>query len=245
MGAIFIDTHDPNYLLKFGQLDKNSKFNGAYYYTKTFEEDIVPYVKTDRPWNLIGFKTCGGVDNMITIIHNNIEPSKDYIFLHKYQNVVSISNVKKTAEVMLQYGYSIYLPPCVNVKKVRAFGKGIKKDQVACFVGNPWPVYRDEIDKYVPAWVHRFGAMPREELLPIVAHYKEAYAIAVTAVECRALGCEIMKRSDRYDPEDFPLFDVGDAVKCIEHALDIVVNQKVNKVVDCTKLPEFINRKIK
>lgn len=245
MSIIFSDTNDPNYRMKYEQLDNNSKHNGAYYYSKTFEKDIVPYVNTDRPWNIIGFKECGGVDNMITIIHNNLDPGKSYLFLRKYADTVSISNVKKSAEAVLQYSHSIFLPPCVNVKEVRKFGRGIKKDQVACFAGNPWKAYRDDIEKYVPAWVHRFGVMPREELLPIVAHYKQVYAIGVTAVESRALGCEIMKRSSEYDPEEFPLLDVHDAVKCIEHALYIVKNQRVNSVVDCTKLPEFIHRKIK
>ncbi len=244
MSNIFVDRNDVNYRALYNQLG-NGKYNGLYYYADTIEKYIIPQVKTDRPWNTIGLKACGGTDNMILFVHNNITPEKDYTWVKRFDNVICVSNTKRSAEAASRVAYSIYLPPNINVKETRAFGKGIKKDQDTCFAGNPWPKYRAEIDKYVPAWVHRFGPMPREEFLPIVAHYKNAYAIGVTAVECRALGCNILKRSDEFDPEEFPLFDCGDAAKCLQIAIEAVTKQNVNRPFDCTKLPEFINRKQK
>lgn len=243
MSNIYSNIHDPNYQRLYDALGPSARYNGLWYYSQTLEKYLVPRVKTDRPWNLIGLKPCGGVDNMIVIVHNNIEPGKEYNWLRKFRNTVCISNIRRAAEEVSQYSYSIYMPPCIDIKEVRSFGKGIKKDQDTCFAGNPWPKYRTEIDKYVPAWVHRFGPMPREEFLPILAHYKNAYAIGVTAAEARALGCNILKRSDEFDPEDFPLIDCKDAAKCIEHALDLVLKQKVNRPIDCTKLPEFKTQK--
>lgn len=245
MNNDIIDTSNETYRRLYDALPDNSKYNGLYYYAKTFEKYIVPNVKTDRKWNTIGLEPCGGFDREIVMIHNNLDPEKSYCYLNRFDDVICISNVRKSADAVLQFGHSIYLPPCVSVKEVRKFGKGIKKDQDSCFAGNPWRAYKDEIDRLVPAWVHRFGTMPREELLPIVAHYKNCYAIGCTAAEARALGCNIMKRSDEYDPEDFPLIDVADAVKCIEKAINIISKQKVNAVVDCTELDEFKNRKIR
>ena len=97
MGEIIIDTNDKNYRAKYNKLDDSAKHNGAYYYSKTFEEDIAPFVKTDRPWNLMGFNCCGGKDKMIVVIHNNLTAKKDYMFLKRYKDVVCISNVRKTA----------------------------------------------------------------------------------------------------------------------------------------------------
>lgn len=239
MSTIFADTNDKNYVAARNRLPENARYNGLYYYAKTIEKNIVPNVETDRPWNIIGLPCCGGTDNMLHFVHDNIDARKSYRWLRKFKNVVCVSNTKRSAELVADFAYSIYLPPSVDIEEVRKFGKGVKKDQDTCFAGNPWPKYRAEIDKYVPAWVHRFGAMPREEFLPIVAHYRNAYAIGVTAVECRALGCNILKRSDEFDPEDFPLFDCKDAAKCLQHALELVTKQKVNRPIDCTKLPEF------
>lgn len=244
MGKALITINDKSYRALYDNLPENSKHNGLYYYAQTFEKYIIPNVKTDRDWNTVGLAQCGGFDREIVIIHNNLDPRKSYCYLNRYNDVICISNVRKSADDVLQFGHSIYMPPCVSVKEVRQFKKGIKKDQDSCFAGNPWEAYREEIERLVPAWVHRFGTMPREELLPIVAHYRNCYAIGCTAAEARALGCNILKRSDKYDPEDFPLLDVSDAVKCIEKALDIISKQKVNAVVDCTQLDEFKNRKI-
>lgn len=243
MGTIFSGVNDPNYRRLYNALDGSSKYNGCYYYSRTLEKYLVPQVNTDRPWHLTGMKSCGGVDRMILIVHSNKEPNKEYRWLNKYRDTVCICGTRKTAEAVSMFSHSIYLPPCVCIEEVRGFGKGIKKDQDTCFAGNPWPMYRDEIDKYVPAWVHRFGPMPREEFLPIIAHYKNVYAIGVTAAEARALGCNILKRTDKYDPEDFPLIDCKDAARCIEVALDLIKKQKVNRPIDCTKLPEFKTQK--
>ena len=244
MSNILVDTNDVNYNALYNQLG-GARHNGLYYYAKTIENYIIPKVKTSRPWNTIGLKACGGQNGMIVFIHANLQPEKDYTWLKKFTNIVCVSNSRRTAEKMLPYSYSIYLPPSVDVKGVRKIAGKVKKDQDSCFAGNPWPAYRKEIDTFVPAWVHRFGTMPREELLPILAHYKNVYAIGLTAVEARALGCNIMKRTERYDPEDFPLFDCEDAAKCLQVALDLVDKEKPGKIVDCTKFPEFRDRKQK
>lgn len=245
MSRVIVDTNNANYKSLYDNLGDNSKHNGLYYYAKTIEKYIIPNVQTDRPWNTIGLQPCGGEDRMIVFVHNNLTTDKSYMWLNRFQDVVCVSNVRKSADSVLQYGHSIYLPPSVNVEEVKALAKGIRKNQDACFAGNPWPAYREEIDKYVPPEVHRFGTMPREKFLPIVAHYRKCYAIGCTAVEARALGCEILKRSDTYDPDDFPLLDTADAAKCLQEALAIIDNQKVNQVIDCTKLKSFIDRKIK
>lgn len=243
MSKIISSVHDQNYQKLYEALPNSAKYNGLYYYSQTFEKYIVPKVNTDRPWHLIGLKSCGGENNMIVLVHDNLHPDKVYSYLRKYTNTVCICNTRDSAEAVSKYSYSIFLPTCVEIEEVRQFGKGVKKDQDACFAGNPWPALRDEIEQFVPPWVHRFGPMPREQFLPILAHYKNVYAIGVTAVEARALGCNILKRRAKFEPEDFPLFDCKDAVKCIEHALDLVLKQKVNRPIDCTKLPEFKTQK--
>ena len=230
-----ITTDDLNYKAMREKLPYSSSFNGLYYYAKTIEQHIMPRVETDRPWNTIGLRACGGYDRMIVFIHSNSDTAQ-YVWLNRHKDIVIVSGARQTYEKMKQFGFSVYLPLSCDIDEIRAFGKGIKKDQEACFMGNPWPMYQDEIEKYVPPEVHRFGTMPREKLLPIVAHYKTVYAIGCSAVEARALGCEIKKRSDKYDPSDFPLFDCADAAKCLQRALELT-NSK--SYVDCTELEEY------
>jgi len=219
MSDLFITTEDTNYKKLHDSLG-SAKHNGLYYYAKIIEKYIIPNVETDRPWNTIGIKSCGGKDRMIIFVHNNIQPEK-YAWVRRFDDVVIVSSQKKVAERMKLYGHSIYLPLSIKVSDLDQY-KVKKKDQDMCYMGNPWAFKKNDIAKYVPARAHRFGDMPREELLPIIAHYKIVYATGLCALEARALGCEVRNCSSRVDDIDdmFPLVDVSDAVKMLQKALD-------------------------
>lgn len=221
-----IGTDNQQYQRARGNLG-SAKFNGLYYYAKNIERFIIPRVNTWRTWNTVGIKACGGEDNMIFFVHNNLDARK-YIWLKKYQNCLLVCGTRHMVGPMAQYGISTYLPLSIDIKSTKRFGLGTKKDQDACYMGNPWKFRDKDVAKYVPPWVHRFGQMPREQLLPIVAHYRTVYAMGLCAVEAQALGCEVKQCWWRYpEPEkDFPLFDCADAAKLLQKAVDLLDAKK-------------------
>lgn len=224
MPKIIADTTHPDYKVAREGLG-NAKFNGLYYYAKTIEQYIIPRVQTERPWNTLGLASTGGCDGMIMFCHNNIQPKK-YLWARRFDDVIFVTSCEEMVPKLEQYGRVIYLPLSIDTKSVRKH-RVKRKTQKACYIGNPWGFKRPDIEKYVPPEVHRFGTMPQEKLLDIVAQYKVAYAIGLCAVEARALGCKIKVCDSRYtDPDrQFPLLDCKDAAKILQKELD-----KIDKV---------------
>lgn len=130
---------------------KKGKYNGAYFYAKEIEKNIVPLVKTNRPWDLLGKYSCGSFDNAIVFLHNNAEHEKVYgSWLGKYyKNQIFVVNQPSTLRYVKSKGLpAIYLPVSVDLDYVRKFRK--KKTKKACYVGNRWHWRLADIEKYVP-----------------------------------------------------------------------------------------------
>lgn len=198
-------------------LPESEKHNGLHHYATYIEKHFIPNVKTDRPWNTLGLLTCGAEDGMIVFIHSNLTPDERYAWLKKYKDIVCVCGTKATAEKMKSIANTIYLPLSVDTEELAKYR--CKKLYDSCYAGNLWGFKKEFIDKYVPSDVPKYGKMPRNELLRAIAPYKNVYAVGITAIEARALGCNILKCDDRFDPEDFPLFDVKDAIKLLEEQL--------------------------
>ena len=200
----------------------HGKFNGAYYYAKEIEENIIPLVKTDRPWDLLGKRSTGSFDNAIVFLHNNAEHEKIYGgWLGKnYKNQIFIVNQPCTERYVKSLGLPcIYLPVSVDLDYVKKFRT--KKTKEVCHVGNRWGWRRADIEKYVPSDVD-FAPwdMERDDLLRFMAPYKKVYAVSRCAVEAKALGCEVLKCHSELDPEDFPMLDNKEAAKILQEKLD-------------------------
>lgn len=200
----------------------HGKYNGAYFYAKEIEQNIIPRVKTDRPWDLLGKRSTGSFDNAIVFLHNNAEHEKIYGgWLGKYyKNQIFVVNQPSTERYVKSLGLPcIYLPVSCDLDYVRKFRT--KKTKEVCHVGNRWGWRRADIEKYVPPDVE-FAPwdMKRDDLLRFMAPYKKVYAVARCAVEAKALGCEVLKCQSDMDPEDFPMLDNKEAAKILQKELD-------------------------
>lgn len=219
MSIIIADHTHPAYVKKWENLT-TGKYNGAYYYSQDIVRLIIPNVQTDRPWNTIGIKECGGEKRMIVFAHNYLHPEQ-YLWVKWYRDAIIVSSDSEAEKVLSRYARVIHLPLSVDTEEI-AKHRVKKKTQDACYYGNPWGFKKQEINELVPPEVHRFGEMPREKAWDIIAQYKNCYAIGLCALEAQQLGCKLKMSRYRYpDPEKaFPILDCRDAAKMLQAELD-------------------------
>lgn len=197
------------------------RYNGAYYYAKEIEENIIPLVKTDRNWDCLGMRQTPHFDHSIIFLHHNLNFDQVYKWLKKYKDIVLVASSKITYKAAQDAGYKvIYLPLSVDVEYVRQFKT--KKTKRACYAGNRWKFKDTDLAKYVPGYVDYPPAnLPREELLKFMAPYKECYAIGRCAIEAKILGCKIKKCDSRYpDVRYWKIIDNRDAAKKLQNELN-------------------------
>lgn len=197
--------------------------NGAYYYSKEIVENIIPLVKTDRPWDTLGMKGVGSLDHAIVFIHHNLNFGTTYKWLRKYKDLVLIASSWTTYANAQDAGHKvIFLPLSIDVDYVKKFKAD--KTKKACYAGNRWKFKTDDILKYVPDGVDFPPKdLPREELLRFMAPYKQCYAIGRCAIEAKVLGCEIKVCDSRYpDPKFWRVLGNRDAAKRLQEELDKV-----------------------
>ena len=200
---------------------KNGSHNGAYYYARELEKNIVPFVKTDRDWDLLGMQFTNHRPRSIIFIHHNVRHDITYKWLEKVKDPILVCSSKATYNWALSRGYTaIFLPLSVDVAYVEHFKT--EKTKEACYAGNRWAFKVPDIAKYVPAGVDfPPDNLPREELLKFIAPYKICYAIGRCAIEARVLGCKIKKCDSRYpDPRIWKVLDNKDAVPILQKELD-------------------------
>lgn len=189
----------------------NDKYNGAWYYSQEIVKNIIPNVKTRRNWVTINIPgRC--YDNSIVFIHNNLHPEL-YQWLKHYNNLVLVCGTVQTAERMSYLAPSLYLPLSIDVEDVMQYKT--KKTKGTAFAG------RASKAAGAPPGVTRLSGLPREELLSEMAQYRKIYAVGRTAIEARALGCEILPYDPRYpDPGIWQVIDNKEAAAMLQKALD-------------------------
>lgn len=221
-----IDTTDKQYISLQKCLSKG-RHNGTYYYSLEIVKNIIPNVKTDRPWDTLGMRGVGSINRAIVFLHHNIHPSKNYSWLSKYDDQILVTSnrmVEKWAKTISRK--VIFLPLSVDVEYVEQFK--MKKTKDACYSGNRWKFKDADLAKYVPDGVdYPPEDLEREELLKFIAPYKKCYCIGRCAIEAQILGCEVMKCDNRYEPSDFPVLDNKDAAKILQEELDRIDGRKV------------------
>ena len=225
MKGHIIDTTDKQYIgLQIGM--PKGQHNGVNYYSLEIVKNIIPNVKTDRPWDTIGMRGVGSLDRAIVFLHHNIHPSKNYSWLSKYNDQILVTSNRMVEEWAKTTGRKvIFLPLSVDVEYVEQFKAEKTKD--ACYSGNRWKFKDADLAKYVPDGVdYPPEDLEREELLKFIAPYKKCYCIGRCAIEAKILDCEIMKCDHRYEPDDFPVLDNKDAAKILQKKLDIIDNVK-------------------
>lgn len=197
------------------------KHNGAYYYAKEIEENIIPLVKTDRNWDCLGMRQTPHYDYSIVFLHHNLDFNQVYKWLKKYKDMVLIASSWATYAAAQDAGHKvIYLPLSVDANYVRQFKTEKTKD--ACYAGNRWKFKDADLAKYVPDGVDFPPAnLPREELLKFIAPYKECYAVGRCAIEAKILGCKIKICDSRYpDVKYWKVLDNKNAAKILQKELD-------------------------
>lgn len=214
-----IDTNHPRYVKKRAKLG-SGQFNGAYYYSKEIVKNIIPNVKTDRPWDTLGMKAVGTYDHAIVFIHHNIDMDRVYSWLKDYDDLVLITSSPYTQEWAEKAGYkAIYVPLSIDTEYVKKFKKRKTKD--TCFCGNIWAFRKDEIANTIPEGVDfQPKDVCREDLLRFMAPYKKVYAIGRCALEAKCLGAEILQCYKKFPVEHWKLIDNKEAAKILQEGLD-------------------------
>ena len=63
--------------------------------------------------------------------------------------------------------------------------------------------------------------MKRQDMLPIMARYRRAYAVGRTAIEARILGCDVLPYDPRFpDPSVWKVVDNREAAAMLQKILD-------------------------
>ena len=231
-----IGIHNRDYQAYRKAYSKGS-FNGAYFYAKEIEENIIPLVNTDYNWDLLGMRMTGHMDHSLIFIHHNIDMDTVYSWLDKYHDIILIVSQQHVFTWAVEHGYkAILLPLSIVVGYVERFKS--KKKFGACYAGNRWTFKRKDEEKIPKGVDFPPSNLPREELLKFIAPYKQCYAIGRCAMEAKVLGCEILPFYWRYpDPSHWKILDNVDAARMLQHALELI--EEDGHSVNCFDFPEY------
>lgn len=224
--AKIIDVTDPNYIAYCKNYHHNGRgfYNGAYYYSKEIVQNIIPNVKTKRPWDTVGMKFLRSAEHAIVFLHHNLKPAVNYKWLLRYRDLVLVcsSDVTYNWAKKLPGQHAIFLPLSIDTEYVKQFKT--KKTKQACYAGNKWAFKYPDLKKYIPKGVDFPPEnIPREELLKFIAPYRECYAVGRSALEAKCLGCKIKVCDHRYpDPSFWELIDNKEAAKLLQKKLDLL-----------------------
>lgn len=215
-----IDHTDRNYVALRSMLN-TGKYNGAYYYSQEIVKNIIPNVKTDRPWDTLGMRFLRTEPRAIVFIHHNINHERVYRWLRRYQDLVLVCSTPLTYKwaKTVTGCHAIQLPLSVDVDFVKQFKADKTKD--TCYMGNRWS-FKKKYEAKLPSDVEFPPQnIPREELLKWIAPYKKCYAIGRCAIEAKVLGCEILPFYDPFpDPEFWKIVSNQEAAKMLQTELN-------------------------
>lgn len=213
---MIIDHNHKEYRKKWRLAGKN-KYNGAFYYSKEIAKNIIPNVDTDRNWITVNIQGVG-VDHSIVFIHNNLHP-ENYEWLSRYKDIVLVCGVPETVEKVAHIGKAIYLPLSIDVEYVSQFRVAPEQQSGTAFVGRPAKRRMDGVK--LPSGVRIIEGLKQRQMLPEMAKCKAVYAVGRTAIEAKALGCEVLPYDKRFpDPERWQVVDNKDAAKILQEKLD-------------------------
>ena len=199
------------------QFYTNIKPNGALMYSIDICKYIIPKVKTDRNWVTINTGKC--FDHSIVFIHSNIECDKKYSYLLNYKDLILVCSQKSTMYKMRKYGHAIYLPLAVDIEHIEKFKRTKSRD--TCYAGR-----ENKINSHYLK--HRAGVdylcnFTHDGLLEKMSLYKNVYAVGLTAIEAKVLGCKILSYDERFpDPSIWEVRDIRESYK--------VLQEKINKI---------------
>ena len=150
-------------------------------------------------------------------IHSNLNTAKKYQYLEKYKDLILVCSQPSTCRAVENFGKAIYLPLSIDVDYVKSFDKHVKYQQ-ACYAGR---ANKNGTDDLRSKHVDFLRDIPHEELLRRMAYYKYVYAVGLTAIEAKVLGCNVLPYDSRYpDPSVWVVRDIKDMVPQLQKLLD-------------------------
>ena len=194
------------------------KYNGAYYYSKNICKYFIPNIKTDRKWVTVRLPELNeNLDHSIVFIHNCRNPNY-YEYLMHFKDVICVCSTPRVVDNMVFYGKPILLPLSVDVESIKKY-RVKEKTKEEAFAGR-----RLKMTNRIPSSADILTDMPKTKLLREMAKYKKIYAVGLTALEARVLGCEIGVYDNLYpDPSFWKVVDCKDAAKMLQKMLKSLV----------------------
>lgn len=222
MARIVTSYDNVNYKARRSMLAPSARNNGQWHYSHTIIDKIAPLIKTNRGIDGLGIRCCKTENHAIVFIHSNVKLKETYGWMKRYRDLILVCNNYNTVKEMNElfpYHKAIFLPLSVDKEEVLTHKHRKKFD--SCYAGNLWGFKKDDIAKYVPEGTTFFTKMEREELLDAISEYKNVYAVGLTAVEAKVLGCKIKVCDHRFpDPDFWQPLDYKDAAVMLQKEID-------------------------
>ena len=189
----------------------HGKENGAYYYSKEIEENILPELGFDMFYITAGaglYTPREIPDGAIVICHDNRSTKQSYGKLFG-KDIIWVCSKHSTVETLEGYGErAVYVPLSIDTEYIKQFKR--KKTKDTAYVGNAWAFKRDYLNS-LPIDIEQLTGMPRVKLLKEMAKYKRVIAEGRVYLEAMILGCEVeLPKYENITAEAPELFDSTD-----------------------------------
>ena len=167
------------------------KENGAYYYSKEIEDNILPKIKAGLLIVTAGAALYSAKelpDGCVVVCHDNRSTKKSYGRLFG-KNIIWVCSKHSTVATLEGYGEkAVYVPLSIDTEYVKKFKRRKTKD--IAYVGNAWAFKRDYLNA-LPNNIEQLSDMSREKLLKEMAKYKNVIAEGRVYLEAMTLGCKV------------------------------------------------------
>lgn len=207
---IVYGTQTPRFTL-WRDKQTHGKENGAYYYSKEIEDNILPELGFD-----MFFVTAGAAiytprelpDGTIVICHDNRSTKQSYGKLFG-KGMIWVCSKHSTVKTLEGYGEkAVYVPLSIDTEYVKQFKR--KKTKDTAYVGNAWAFKREYLNS-LPIDIEQLSGMPRVKLLKEMAKYKRVLAEGRVYLEAMILGCKVeLPKYENITAEAPELFDSTD-----------------------------------
>ena len=194
--------------------------NGALIYSMNIVKNIIPKVETKRNWVTIDCKQC--LDNSIVFMHSNIDFER-YEYLRKYKNLVLVASQNYTVQELRKRklgDHVIYLPLSVDTKELRKY-KNLKPHYRGgtCYAGRPDKPYVDGLR--LQGNIDMLCGLTHPDMLKRLNNYQYCYAVGITAIEAKFMGCTILPFDKRYpDVKVWKILAPSEAAKILQKKLN-------------------------
>lgn len=199
--------------------------NGALIYSMNIVKNIIPNVKTDRPWVTINCKQC--LDNAIYFIHSNVDLENRYGWLRDYKNLILVASQPETVKALKELkiaGHVIYLPLSIDKAYTLQFKNSVPHARkMVCYAGRPDKPFVDGL-----IGVEKLSNLTHPQLLERLNDYKYCYAVGLTAIEAKLMGCTILPFDRRYpDTRIWKILDGKEVAPLLQAKLDKIDEAKL------------------